>query len=435
MRRLLAAVPAASLLLGCVLLAAPPADPKPPAGERVVAEGAGRTAEEATKDALRNAVRQVVGAVVDAETVVKNDEVITDQVLTYSDGLVNTYTELSRKEEKGLVRVRIDARVERRAVVKKLEAAKVTVKAVDGAGLFAGVVTEIDAEKDAAAVVEKALAGFPLNCLTASVEGKPEVVARKDDQATVRLKVKYEADPKAYDAFATRLRESLDKVARAKGEFSLRAKVGRDGDFAGFVPQPDRWIARDIPPGTFILAVNTQRTKAADRTEWRYYVLDLPVRRAVAAIGTCVLTNKISLLDSDEETVAVDRSPAAVAISLQHGCRANLVHAMTHPSRHYGIWPGPSGLRNQNPLPEPGLNQHLLDLTDHPKDGERLFAVAPVMFTDDIRADDKPMYVPSLIQTRDITLSLDELRRLHTATCELAFDGDLPPKPDDRKQK
>lgn len=52
--------------------------------EAIVVEGVGMTPDEALKDAFRNAVRQVVGAVVDAETLVKNDEVINDKVLTYS---------------------------------------------------------------------------------------------------------------------------------------------------------------------------------------------------------------------------------------------------------------------------------------------------------------------------------------------------------------
>ena len=63
---------------------------------KIVAEGAGTTADEALKDAFRNAVRQVVGAVLDAETLVKIDEIISDQVLTYSDGFVKTYEEISK---------------------------------------------------------------------------------------------------------------------------------------------------------------------------------------------------------------------------------------------------------------------------------------------------------------------------------------------------
>ena len=74
----------------------------------VMAEGTGTTPDEALKDAFRNAVRQVVGAVVDAETMVKNDELIDDKVLTYSDGFIKTYQEVpgSRKFEGGHHKVR-----------------------------------------------------------------------------------------------------------------------------------------------------------------------------------------------------------------------------------------------------------------------------------------------------------------------------------------
>jgi hypothetical protein len=73
----------------------------------VVAEGAGGTADEALCDAYRNSVRLVVGAYVDEETRVKNDEVIDDEVLTYSNGIVKKYEELSTKKQAGLLRVRI----------------------------------------------------------------------------------------------------------------------------------------------------------------------------------------------------------------------------------------------------------------------------------------------------------------------------------------
>src|SRR6516164_7487637 len=55
--------------------------------DRVIAEGVGTTADDALRDAFRAAVRQTVGTMVDAETLVKNDTVISDKVLTYSDGI------------------------------------------------------------------------------------------------------------------------------------------------------------------------------------------------------------------------------------------------------------------------------------------------------------------------------------------------------------
>ena len=60
----------------------------------------GTTKEEALKDAFRAAVRQVVGEVVDGETLVKNEELVKDQVLTYSDGFIPGHKITSEKRDK-----------------------------------------------------------------------------------------------------------------------------------------------------------------------------------------------------------------------------------------------------------------------------------------------------------------------------------------------
>ncbi len=64
-----------------------------PAGKHtnVVAEGVGLTVDDARKDAFRSAVRQVVGAMIDAETLVKNDQIVADEVLTFSAGMVKGF--------------------------------------------------------------------------------------------------------------------------------------------------------------------------------------------------------------------------------------------------------------------------------------------------------------------------------------------------------
>jgi hypothetical protein len=94
----------------------------------VIGQGAGTTEDEALKDAFRDAVWQAVGAVVDAETVVKNDDVISEEVLTHSDGLISRYGVISTKTNSGLHRTKIQAVVERRKLIQKLQAANITVK-------------------------------------------------------------------------------------------------------------------------------------------------------------------------------------------------------------------------------------------------------------------------------------------------------------------
>ena len=190
----------------------------------VTAEGVGATPDDALKDAFRNAVRQVVGAVVDGETLVKNDEIIKDKVLTYSDGFIKSYKEVedSKRIENGLHRVRITAGVERRNVIAKLKAANVTVADVYGKDLFAKVVTDAEAKENATALLNKALADLP-TLLTAEVVGKkvrPEYDASTHE---IVLTISVKPDLKAYDVFARHLRDTLGKVAIDKG-FSITTK-------------------------------------------------------------------------------------------------------------------------------------------------------------------------------------------------------------------
>src|SRR5262249_38310968 len=78
-----------------------------------VVEGAGNTDDEAIRNALRNGVIQVLGGVLDTETIIKGSEVISDNVLTYSRGFVSEYQELDHWAQDGVIHKRIRAKVAR----------------------------------------------------------------------------------------------------------------------------------------------------------------------------------------------------------------------------------------------------------------------------------------------------------------------------------
>ena len=78
------------------LHAADKAAPKDPTV--VLARGVSINAEKALLNALRNAVQQVVGVVVDAETLVKNEKVVKDEILDFSNGFVEKFEKI--REEK-----------------------------------------------------------------------------------------------------------------------------------------------------------------------------------------------------------------------------------------------------------------------------------------------------------------------------------------------
>lgn len=201
---------AGAIALGLVtgLLASPAAEPDRVV--TVVADGVGTTADEAVKDALRNAVRQVVGVLIDAETQVKNDEVISDKVLALSNGFVAKYERLSEKRDGGLVRVRVSAVVERGQVAAKLREFKVTTTAVDGNALAVEKMTKEEVQKNTTALLKKVLAELP-KTLKAELVGAP-----KEAKGGYAFKVRVEPDTTALAAVGKDLEALLSKACSRK---------------------------------------------------------------------------------------------------------------------------------------------------------------------------------------------------------------------------
>jgi hypothetical protein len=178
------------------------------------AEGSGTTGEEAIRDALRNAVHKAVGVLVDGEVLVKKEDVISDKVLTYSDGFVTSYKELSRKEQDGLTHVWIRAHVEQRKLLADLRTAGVSLGPVDGQGLVASAITRKDALDTGAALLSKTLAELP-NVVVAEV--RPINALDYDAETHIlNLSVSVRVDRTRYLALADSLAAVLNKISLAK---------------------------------------------------------------------------------------------------------------------------------------------------------------------------------------------------------------------------
>lgn len=329
---------------------------------QVVAEGLGGTSDESLKDAFRNAVRQVVGAVVDAETLVKNDQIISDKVLTYSDGFVKSYDEISKTQDKGVYRTKIKASVERRSVIAKLKASNIAVKDIDGKGIFAEIVTQLDAEKNAKELMEKTLEGFPLNVLKVEVVGKPEIVRKDDARATIRLRVKFSVDLDAYKSFSQKCQEVLDKIAKEKGDLQIVGKdeiqrwrnagVYRPFDIA-YMPTKNNFgnmVWEVLVPDAFrgnrpAVALCLTNTEAMDRMEWRYYIVDRSILDLLASRSSNAWLNhernkhscELKLHGADGKTVATARFDSSPDPS--YGLSTNLIRQPTRHGEFHTIGP------------------------------------------------------------------------------------------------
>ena len=394
--------------------------------QTVFAEGVGSTKEEALKDAFRAAVRQVVGEVVDGETLVKNEELVKDQVLTYSDGFIPEHKVTSEKRDNGLFRVSIRAKVQRRSVIMKLKAANITLKNLDGQSLYGSIVTQIGAEKDASALVAKAFDGFPDHYLEAHLVNEPKVLEKTDSQATLLATVQFVPNLEAYKTFATRLCQTLDGVAKQKGEFSTvlrtRSFVKGTNFFDSYptmdieaigqwmpklVKKKDQYSSPEWDSDSFALAVATLTSKDCSRMEWSYFVLDPAVGRilmeAAKRKGTC----KLSFLDTNGQSVAVDRFDIPVdSIPDPENERAHFQNEwrciLTKVIGADGKW-----------RPE--------DLSRRGQGSSRwkpwLAFVAPVAFGDKWLMK----YVPQFAVSRKIKLSHDEVKNVAKVKCEMSF--------------
>ena len=195
---------------------------------KVRGKGIGVTKMEALKDAYRDAVEQAVGLYVDAEQMVKNEDLVKDQILTQSNAYIESYNVANESTAaNGLVSVTILANVRKRDLTRKINdimpANKVQLSEVSK-NLHAQIVTEFKATDDALSIIKNELKDLqPLKQLMRTSLGatKPIVETVKEDASLVRLwyPVKIEVDTtKYYKEFAPRWSRILNqiKVAPAK---------------------------------------------------------------------------------------------------------------------------------------------------------------------------------------------------------------------------
>jgi hypothetical protein len=262
--------------------------------QTVIAEGIGADAENALKDAFRAAIRQVVGAMVDSETLVKDDQVISDKVLIYSDGIIKGgYKELSRQEENGIVRIRISASVERRSVALKLREAHVTVKEVEGKDLAAEVFTQKEARENAAELVQKAFAELPK--LFKAEPGKVNADSYDEETGILKVAVAVGTDAGKYSAFQKKLVALLDKVSRDKNTA-----------ITDFKPTFPKVPVRDEK--NWVLWVSTGIDAQAMRGRWKVYLMDCDLSTCFSDVNGAYCVH-VSLLDAEGQVVTEEEMP------------------------------------------------------------------------------------------------------------------------------
>ena len=215
----------------------------------VTVSGYGNTPDDAEKSAIQKAVRKAIGEFVDAETIARNGELIKDEVLTYSDGFVESKKILTGPEKDpdlGVFAVTIVAKVVRNKLIERLKESKISFSVVSGDDLWTQAVSKVANVQDGRALLGKFLNEemLPERLLVAEVvskdsagnllrgnEAKPS--QRPDyDKSTSELsffiEIRYDLDF-YFEKAIPRLRSLLDKICLKKIEDEVAVSPQRKG--------------------------------------------------------------------------------------------------------------------------------------------------------------------------------------------------------------
>lgn len=359
-------------------------------GETLVrtAEGIGSTYDDALKDAFRKAIWQVVGVIVDAETVMKNDDISSDQVLAYGNGTIKTFEELHSIKDQGLFRVRIKAAVEKGRVIEHLKAHKVTITPIKGNDLYAEITTNIEKAKGVQALVRKVLKDFPLNVMSAEVLGRPEIIEQAGTRAKIKVRVSLKVAPQAYLRFMTSFNNTLEIVAKEKTTdigFS-RSSFGTVTELRHFCQGLYPRAGKDV-----CVVTNVHRTQDNGQTEWVSFKLDQIVRPDM--VSCCKqIQMKLTLLSENSELIAVKRLPAVFGGN-QSGYDYLVAANAIHTAPPYSVYV------------QPGV------------DFGPTFVISPYFYMSNPNG---LYYWDGRVLETVLDLSLDEIKRIKEIKCELS---------------
>lgn len=180
--------------------------------EKVVVTGYGVNIDKAKENAIRNAVEQVIGIYVTSDTIVKNSQLVKDEILSFSGGYVTETKVISQKKDNdGLNIVQIEATVVSTKLRRKLESLNIAVKKVDGGSLFGESFSKIDAQRNGSEVLGKILAKYPQAAYKIEV-GKLEIISTDQNKNTAKITIPLTI--RWDDAFIDELKDVSSRVAK-----------------------------------------------------------------------------------------------------------------------------------------------------------------------------------------------------------------------------
>ncbi|MBQ6102482.1 MAG: hypothetical protein IJL06_02305 [Kiritimatiellae bacterium] len=276
----------------------------------VQAKGRGETVEAAKKDAIRNAVKKAVGELVDAKTLVENDELVSDRILTLSNAMVEKadYGDAVSAGE-GLFEVPVTAVVKKGRLNRELEKIGISTGSVSGSSLAAALFSGRERVANAEKFFAERLKDFPGNVVEAVMlakkDGTPDIEIDAD-QGHVYANVGLRVNMANYSEWSKQLQEVLGAVCLKQEKANL--KFGDRPDDLGFVAS-DPLKLGIVPETAMVAVVATPAAEKVRRSTWpaAVYYLDASMAKAFASQMAAMIPEQgaleIVLEDEDGEPV------------------------------------------------------------------------------------------------------------------------------------
>ncbi|WP_323705253.1 hypothetical protein [Thiorhodovibrio frisius] len=226
----------------------------------VIAGGVGIDQAGALKNAYSNAIQQALGVYVDAEMLVQNSDLVKDEVLTHSRGLIKKVDILDESVADGLHHVRIRALVLKQPLLEKVTPILKTTARVDGVSIHSQVVSKDQAQADAAALLAEVLKPFIGPTLFVFELGG-DIKSKEGAKDTLIIPIRVRPNLEAYDAAVKKFQVVADQISSSKKPHLYESDgINR--------PNPDY--------GCDTININTWRSSNFKQTKWVSYAFDFP---------------------------------------------------------------------------------------------------------------------------------------------------------------
>jgi len=227
--------------------------------KEITVTGIGTTLESAEKQALASAIRQAVGAYIDSKTIVENEEVIQDRILSVSNAFIEKYELVGqpKKSSDGLIQITVIARVKANQVLQALKQNNLISADIAGENLWAESATKVQNTQDSLTFLNEKLPEL-LKTLTKleflDKNGNPTRSIKPADQIqnaeeiTATWYVRLSVDQKTYfKNFAPVLVKCLQNITGARGEKFQIKNPKRTNFEKGSPYEFSKYFGKDIP--------------------------------------------------------------------------------------------------------------------------------------------------------------------------------------------